>query len=85
MSRARTRADWRVSHEIHEAVIGILSRPGELDAKANEIHDAYLRAGWKAPGPTGLAVSRCQNPAGPHPGTALVGGRCPICQWSPLD
>ena len=81
MPRRSTRADWRVSHEIHEAVIGILSRPGDLDAKANEIHDAYLRAGWKAPGPTGLAVSRCRD----HPGTALENNRCPICQWSPLE
>ena len=34
--------------------------------------------------PAGV-VERCANPAGPHPGTALVGRRCPICQWSPID
>jgi hypothetical protein len=80
MPRRRTRADWRVTHEIHERIIGILSRPGELDDKANEIHDAYLRAGWKPPGPTGLNVSRCRI----HTATALQNGRCPTCGWSPL-
>lgn len=81
MPRPHTRADWRVSHEIHEAVVGILSRPGDRDEKANEIHEAYLKAGWKPPGPAGLAVSRCKN----HPSVSLANNRCPICQWNPME
>lgn len=33
--------------------------------------------------PAAGTIPRCANPAGAHPGTALVGGHCPICQWSP--
>lgn len=31
---------------------------------------------------TAAAPARCANPVDPHRGTALDGGRCPICQWS---
>lgn len=32
--------------------------------------------------PAGV-IQRCANPDGPHRSTALVGGHCPICGWSP--
>lgn len=33
--------------------------------------------------PAGGAIQRCARPQDPHSGTALVGGRCPTCGWSP--
>jgi hypothetical protein len=60
-------------------VIGILSRPGSLDAMADEICAVFARSGK----PAVEAVPKCQAPDDPHSGTALVGGRCPICLWSP--
>lgn len=68
--------------EDRAAVIGILSRPGEIDDKADEICAVFDRSAKRAAAGT---VPKCHNPAGPHPMTALVGTRCPICQWSPYD
>lgn len=80
----RIDTDATTTYDIHRAVVGIVSRGGDLDLIAYEIHLAYTRRGWKGPGPTGLLVSRCQNPAGAHRSTALVNGHCPTCGWSPL-
>lgn len=75
--------------EARAAVIGILSRPGEIDAMADEICDVFARVDQ---GAAAEPVARCQNPVDPHRGTALVGrrpdgagGHCPICGWSPDD
>lgn len=78
-------SSWKARHDLHRAFIGILSRPGDLDDQATELVEAVVRHNWQPPGPVGLAVSRCQNPAGPHPGTALENRRCPTCGWSPFD
>lgn len=37
------------------------------------------RRGKRDAGP----APKCQRPVDPHTGTDLVGGRCPICGWSP--
>lgn len=66
--------------EARQAVVGILSRPGGIDAMADEICAVFdrLDRGADAEPP-----ARCQNPDGPHPGTALENRRCPICGWRP--
>ncbi len=66
--------------DLRAAVIGILSRPGGIEQQADEICAAAARVGKTAATET---VQRCQAPDDPHSGTALVGGRCPICLWSP--
>jgi hypothetical protein len=66
---------------LRAAVIGILSRPGGIEQQADEICAAAARVGKQAA--AAEPVQRCQNPDDPHSGTALVGGRCPICLWSP--
>lgn len=63
--------------EARQAVIGILSRPGSIEAQADEIVAVLTRAGKIEPDP-----EYCRNPAGPHAGTRLVGKCCPICGWS---
>lgn len=65
---------------LRAAVIGILSRPGGIEQQADEICAAAARVGKTA---TAETVQRCQAPDDPHTGTALVGGRCPICLWRP--
>jgi len=69
----------RTTAEARRAVIGILSRPGGIEQQADEICAVFARASKKA---AGEATPRCQNPDDPHSGTALVGGRCPICLWT---
>jgi hypothetical protein len=66
--------------EARQAVIGILSRPGGIEQQADEICAVFARAGKR---PAGETTARCQAPDDPHTGTELVGGRCPICLWSP--
>jgi hypothetical protein len=66
--------------DLRQAVIGILSRPGGIEQQADEICAAAARVGKQA---AVEAPQRCQRPEDPHSGTALVGGRCPICFWSP--
>jgi hypothetical protein len=66
--------------DLRRAVIGILSRPGEIDAKADEICAVFARTAKGQPAET---PRRCQRPIDPHSGTALVGGQCPICFWRP--
>jgi hypothetical protein len=68
--------------EARAAVIGILSRPGEIDAMADEILAVVERIEH---GGDTEPPARCQNPAGPHPGTALENRRCPICGWRPAN
>lgn len=65
--------------ETRDAVIGILSRPGEIDAMADEICEVFARASSTV---AAEVATKCQAPDDPHSGTALVGGRCPICLWS---
>lgn len=68
--------------EARQAVIGILSRPGTVDAMADEIFEVIDRLERGAdPEPP----ARCRNPAGAHWMTDLVGAdkHCPICGWSP--
>jgi hypothetical protein len=65
--------------DLRQAVIGILSRPGGIEQQADEICAAAARVGKQQ---VAEATLRCQAPDDPHSGTALVGGRCPICQWS---
>jgi hypothetical protein len=65
--------------DLRQAVIGILSRPGGIEQQADEICAAAARVGKQA---VAEATPRCQAPNDPHSGTALVGGRCPICLWS---
>lgn len=79
MPRRRTRNDWRANHEVHRAVVGRVSRGGDVDDIAKDIHEIYLRYGWTAPVPTGLGVTKCRI----HKSTDLKNGRCPICGWSP--
>lgn len=79
MPRRRTRNDWRASHDIHRAVMGRVSRGGSVDDIANDIHDIYLRYGWKPTVPAGLNVSRCRV----HTSVSLQNSRCPICGWNP--
>jgi hypothetical protein len=75
------RTSPRAAADMRQAVIGILSRPGGIEQQADEICAAVARLSKKpAAGPT---PQRCQAPDDPHTGTELVGGRCPICQWSP--
>lgn len=66
--------------DLRAAVIGILSRPGGIEQQADEICAAVARAGKQA---AAEATPKCQAPDDPHSGTALVGGRCPICLWGP--
>lgn len=73
-------ARTRTAAEARQAVIGILSRPGSVDAMADEICDVFARVAKPA---AAEAVRRCQRPEDPHSGTALVGGMCPICFWRP--
>lgn len=80
MPRRRTRNDWRATHELHRRVIGVVSRGGNPDTIANEIHDLYLRHG-AFPAPTAPGTPRCRT----HFMTALENGRCPTCQWSPKE
>jgi hypothetical protein len=68
--------------EARAAVVGILSRPGEIDAMADEIFEVFDRLDRAV---DAEPPARCQNPAGPHPGTALENRRCPICGWQPND
>jgi len=73
----------RTSHaaaDLRQAVIGILSRPGGIEQQADEICAAVARAGKQQ---AAEAKPKCQAPEDPHLGTELVGGRCPICHWSP--
>lgn len=79
MPRRKPRNDWRASHEIHRAVVGRVSRGGDVDDIAKDIHEIYVRYGWKAPVPAGLDVSKCRF----HTSTALQNRRCPICGWNP--
>lgn len=65
--------------EARAAVIGILSRPGGIEQQADEICAVFARV-KTAPA---AAKPKCQAPDDPHSGTELVGGRCPICRWSP--
>lgn len=65
--------------DLRAAVIGILLRPGGIEQQADEICAAAARVGKVA---SAEATPRCQAPDDPHTGTALVGGRCPICGWS---
>lgn len=67
----------RTAAEARQAVIGILSRPGEIDTMADEICAVFARVSKHAAEP-----ARCQAPDDPHTGTALVGGQCPICLWT---
>ena len=83
MPPRRTRNDWRAAHEIHRAVVGIVSRGGDVDTIAREVHACYVRRSWKTPPVAPLAIPRCQAPDDPHRGTALENGRCPICGWRP--
>jgi hypothetical protein len=76
MPRARAKPPT----ELRPGVIGILSRPGGIEEQADEICALVARLGKQA---GAEPVQRCQSPDDPHLGTALVGGRCPICQWSP--
>lgn len=66
--------------DLRAAVIGILSRPGGIEQQADEICAAVVRVGKTA---AAEAAPKCQAPDDPHTGTALVGGRCPICGWRP--
>jgi hypothetical protein len=66
--------------DLRAAVIGILSRPGGIEQQADEICAAVARVGKQA---AAEATPKCQAPDDPHSGTALVGGRCPICYWRP--
>lgn len=68
--------------EARQAVIGILSRPGEIDAMADEICDVFAHVDKTTAAEPPV---RCQNPDGPHPGTALENRRCPICGWRPAN
>ena len=82
MPRRRTRNDWRVAHELHRRIVGVVSRGGDPHAIANETHDIYLRHGqFAAPAPA--SIPRCQT----HYMTALQNGRCPqpACGWSPKE
>jgi hypothetical protein len=82
MTRRRARNDWRVVHELHRRVLGVVSRGGSSDTIANEIHGLYLRHG-SLPSPAGVEIPRCPD----HPGTAMESGRCPIptCQRTIQD
>lgn len=66
--------------DLRPAIIGILYRPGTPEQQADEILAAVAKHGKQA---AAEAVQRCQAPDDPHSGTALVGGHCPICHWSP--
>jgi hypothetical protein len=70
--------------EARAAVIGILSRPGTVDAMADEILAVVERIDR---GPDTEPPARCRNPVDPHSGTELVGAgidkHCPICGWRP--
>lgn len=70
-----TRADLR------QAIIGILSRPGSITQQADEICAVLARP--RKPKAATAPAPRCQAPEDPHSGTALVGGKCPICHWGP--
>lgn len=88
----RTARTKHARAEARQAVIGILSRPGTVDAMADEIFEVIDRI---ERGADAEPKPKCQNPdapGGPHSGTDLVGvrrdgtgGHCPICGWSPDD
>lgn len=73
-------------------IAGTLRRAGIRDAELHAKAIAADLAGHSlladSPAPrraktTAGPAPKCARPDDPHAGTDLVGGRCPICQWSP--
>lgn len=77
-----------------DVIAGTLRRAGIPDAEVHAKTIAADLAGHSllADSPTprrgkrdAAPAPKCQRPVDPHSGTDLVGGRCPICGWTPND
>jgi hypothetical protein len=84
-TREQHRTAAAIRHDLERAVVAIVRRGGDPEVLFTEIWAAVTgRYDLREKQATGAVPLRCGRPLPDgHPGTALVGGCCPICQWRP--